>query len=505
MKVDSSLDLPAQRAGWARHAPPAFAALTVAGWVVLACCVNPAQFADSIEQYNWAHSLELGYWKHPPLPTWLMALAICLMGASPATAYLLAALCLAGCAFCTWKIAQRLLPPGSSAPAIAVVLWSLHQGFSWRAQTYNHNTVLVLAIAAMVWATLVAVQSRRLLHWGIVGLLAGAALLSKYQAVVPILGVLFVLWRIGVLRGPQGQRRGVALALLVACAVFLPHLLWSLQHGLPSYQYFKQSAPVLGYSERIVRWLSFLTNQLRFHLPMLAALGVAVLFARARPAEPSTGAANSTLVTQWFWGLVGIPFLVLMAIVLLGGVKLQSFWGLQTMQFVPLLIAWQISRLPFRIRLKPLVFAALAIHLAGAFLYMRSISSPTAQRSLTSADRIFPARTMAARALADWQAATTCPLRYVVGPGFEAGLISVYSGAYPSVLEDGDFHKSPWIDRADLQRRGALIIGSALPGPGLSSPPQMHSMEVPARRRGAAGQTQQLYWSVTPPREPCPG
>lgn len=508
MKLETSLwhAIGSRPLAWRAHAPLLFAALCVIAWAALAAGVNTGQFSDSIEQYNWAHGLELGYWKHPPLPTWLMAAAIALLGAGPATSYVLATACFVGTAVFTWKIAQRLLPQQPALPAIAVILLTLHQGFSWRAQLYNHNTVLVLAVSAMVWATLCAVQSGRRVHWLGAGALAGAALMSKYQAAVPILGVLFALWRSGVLR-ERRQRGGVALALLAALIVVLPHVVWSVQHQLPTYRYFKESAPLLDGPSRLSRWMAFMAVQLRFHLPMLGALGTAALFTRvahvAGPADTPAPAAPVPLpLGPWLWGLVGLPFLTLMGIVLLLGIKLQSHWGLQTLQFLPLLLAAMLRHPPLRIRVRPLLAAALAIHLGGAYLYVRTLEAPEAGRSMSSVDRVFPASELAGQAVADWHAATHCPLRYVAGPGFEAGLISVYSGAYPAVLEDGDYRKSPWIDPAELARHGALVISKRPDALGDAGDDEPQSIVVPGRRRDRA-QPQRVFWRVQPPRESC--
>ena len=71
-------------------------AFAIAAWSAAAAWINPAQFADSLEQFAWAHGVELGYWKHPPLPTWLIIAPIRLIGFSIYWTYALAAACFAG-------------------------------------------------------------------------------------------------------------------------------------------------------------------------------------------------------------------------------------------------------------------------------------------------------------------------------------------------------------------------------------------------------------------------
>src|SRR5213076_3372197 len=180
---------------------PLGAAALIVFWAALMAAVHPAQFSDSIEQYNWAHSLEWGYWKHPPLATWMMRGAIALLGVSHWTAPVLAALCLLGSVWFVWRLARMILP--AQAAEVATLLWPLHQALSTRAEVYNHNTVVVLFSSAIAWAAVKAASTGRTRDWLVAGLLAGLGLLAKYQALVTIVGVLIALWRIGGLAAPR--------------------------------------------------------------------------------------------------------------------------------------------------------------------------------------------------------------------------------------------------------------------------------------------------------------
>ena len=50
------------------------------------------------------------------------------------------------------------------------------------------------------------------------------------------------------------------------------------------------------------------------------------------------------------------------------------------------------------------------------------------------------------------------PLRYVVGAPDHAGRLAYYAPTRPSLFEDADPTRSPWIDRNDLERQGALAV-----------------------------------------------
>jgi hypothetical protein len=57
-----------------------------------------------------------------------------------------------------------------------------------------------------------------------------------------------------------------------------------------------------------------------------------------------------------------------------------------------------------------------------------------------------------------WRDKYGTPLRYAAGTEFAVNNIAVYSPDRPHVVVHGRLPLSPWIDRADLRRRGAVIV-----------------------------------------------
>src|SRR5580765_3391148 len=53
-------------------------------WSTACWLTYSAPEMDSAEQFVWAFSLETGYWKHPPLPTWIMHVLMGVFGTSVA-------------------------------------------------------------------------------------------------------------------------------------------------------------------------------------------------------------------------------------------------------------------------------------------------------------------------------------------------------------------------------------------------------------------------------------
>lgn len=476
-----------------------FTALAIAAWSLAAALANLAQYADSLEQFTWSHGLELGYWKHPPLPTWLIAAPIRLIGFSVYWTYALAAACFVGTAFFTWRISRRLFGP--QVAMYAVLLIGLHIGFSWRAQLYNHNTVLILFSAATVWATMRALDSGRKLAWMGVGGLAGLAMLSKYQALVPLVGIVLALYLGGGLK-QTGVRWGVVIAAATALVVFAPHVVWIATGGGSTIDNALHSAEGLGLMRRIVVLLGFWLIQLRFHIPMLIAVGLLVLFKSAGGISPATSTSLSQQTRAWLIGLIVWPAFFVSMVVLMGGVRPEAQWGLQTFQFLVIFIAWRLSiALPLQNVRRTLLVVLAAQVIMGCF-FMWSIVQPSQTMWRGARERNFPASYIAKEVVSQWQLATNCRLQYVVGPAFEATIVSAYSGHNPTVLEDGDFHKSPWVTPAQLNVKGALYLAlkeTDFPTGIVSS----GKVIVPARENDFQAE-RILYVGMVLPQTPCP-
>jgi hypothetical protein len=431
-----------------------FSVLMIALWVLWAAFINTAQFGDNIEQFNWAQHLSWGYHKHPPLPTWLLGGVIHTLGPSIYWAYLLAGLCLAGTAVLTWLIAHELVGP--RAAAVTVVLWGLNLTFSQRAQLYNHNTVLVFCMAATVWSALCASRldallARRWLWWLVTGTAAGAAILSKYQALVPLAGVCVALVWSGRLQRVS-HRLGFLLAVTVALAVVAPHAVWVVQHNYSTLRYAATAVEPAGLGQRLGFVASFVANQVRLWLPALVVMGWC--WWRA----PQTTALQTTelpLRKTWIWGLLGLGLVALLFMALLAGVSLRNHWGVQALQFLSIVwaAAWQQHR---TISLRHLIISALLVHTASGVIYALQHQNSNNISNTRRADTHYPAAQLARRAIAHWVTHTHCPLKYVAGTSFEAGLVSLYSGGQISVFENEQ--PTPWVSLFDLKTSGALYI-----------------------------------------------
>lgn len=473
--------------------------VVIVAWVGLAALLNTSQFADNIEQFVWSHGIEWGYWKHPPLTTFLFVLMSRIIGPSVYTAYIMAALCLSGTAFFTWKIAERLL--GKRWGTVSVLLFGLQLGFSWRAQIYNHNTVLIMMVAITVWTSMVAAEQRRILLWTCAGSLAGLAMLAKYQALVPLLALVGALWKTGALKHGR-NRLGLAVALGSAAVVFTPHLQWLFANDFLPFAYAEKALRGSGAFERVRVLAAFLFTEVRFLVPVIVGLGVFVLFfyQNGRSVSDTEATQDAAEVKTWMMMLIGLPAAFVCSLALFG-VRLEGHWVLQTFQFFPIWIAWRLRQSFPHLQVRPFLSSVMITHAVAMSFYINSAFDKSVRAALVTSDRVYPATALANRVLADWQKTTRCSLKYIVGPPFEAGMVSVYSRLFPSVLESGDPRKSPWINLADLRKRGAIYVDL---DPKLfpKEAKVLGTMDTPGRGPERTNHDK-IYWGIVPPQDTC--
>jgi 4-amino-4-deoxy-L-arabinose transferase-like glycosyltransferase len=481
-------------------------------WALWAVAFNAGQFGDNIEQFNWAQSLQWGYYKHPPLPTWMLGATIALFGPSPYWTYLLATLCLLGTAVFTWLIGRRLL--GERVASAAIVLWGLHLYFSQRVQLYNHNTVLVLWMSATVWFALRA-RDGGIGWWLAMGAAGGAAILSKYQALVPLAGLAIALASTGQLHGTR-QRVGFGLALATLAAIVAPHVVWLVQHDFAPLHYASEAVASAGFGRRLGFLVSFFANQVRLFFPALVVMGLCWALARyvdePLPAAESRAAAHPAGEPRddfriWSVGLIWWTVAVLIVMALAGSVSLRNHWGMQTFQFLCLWLAWRWDRRK-PIELRRLIAVALLVHGVSLALYAAEHRNPESLLSKRRIDTMYPAQRIADAAFAHWSARTTCPLVYVGGDEFLAGMASVYAperpvGASPArPLVYNSPAATPWIAPEALARSGILYIvdeDETLPE-GLE--PEAFNLMLDEGAVHRLSKTIRI--AMRPPAQPCP-
>ncbi|MDQ2780515.1 MAG: glycosyltransferase family 39 protein [Pseudomonadota bacterium] len=433
---------------------------------------------DNIEQLTWVHALEWGYYKHPPLPTWLFWLFEQVLGATARTTYVAGAACTLASMALMWSLLRRLR--GAHAATVALLAALCITYYNARLYYYNHETVLMVLVAASAWACWRAHVSGSMRWWAALGLALGLGALAKYQIAVSVACVLVFwlqqrAWRV------RAHRHGLLLAAAVALLVLAPHLDWLRSHDFAPIRYASESslAAGVGFWRRCAGALIWVFNQLiNRAFPAWLLLAWAAHGARRAAAEPvvapaatpdasaaATALQASSRSFLLIWG--GLPLAFMPTMGLLTGAGLQLHWGTPFLLFaVPAVmeltsgrVAW--SRVPLR-------SVWLAFGIIQALLLMESVlSSPKGPALLQEHRwRAFDSAALAQAIESPARAALGGRICVVSGPPDESGALALQLHDRPLVLIDGRQDHSPWVPRDLVAECGMVRLRAAAAGPG---------------------------------------
>jgi 4-amino-4-deoxy-L-arabinose transferase-like glycosyltransferase len=443
-------------------------------WLVHLGFTSLSPPVDNIEQLIWVRSLEWGYYKHPPLPTWLLWLPVQMFGQSAWTTSVLGAALTLGSMGILWRLLARLR--GTTYATVALLAALCVTYYNGRLYYYNHNIVLMLASTASAALCWQAFSTRQLRWWAGLGLALGLGALSKYQVAVTVASLLVFLVHQRAWRDPA-HRRGVLLAFLVALLVFVPHIEWLRSHDFEPIHYaFSTSLGVdLTVVHRMAWSAHWLVDQLLNRaLPALLVLAAAIYFpTKARRAAPGpvvmVAAAGAPLrdparALLLSWGLVPFTFMPLLGVVF--GSDLQLQWGTAFLLFtVPAVMELLPRRFWDRVDLSKTLKAFLVVQ--ALLLVLSFITSPSGPAPLRDHHwRSFDSRELAAHIAGPARDELGGAIRVVIGSTADAGALALQLPEHPVVLLDGRFDHSPWVLPELLQRCGAVELGPlpAVPG-----------------------------------------
>lgn len=419
----------------------------------------PTPPLDVVEGFAWGRELQLGYTKHPPMQAWLLEASYRLTGGGTYGGYWLSALCAALGYFFVWKLARRL---GLTAWQAfwAMVLTSVTFYFTLPMPEFNPNILQVPVWAGMMLFFHRALEKGRLTDWIVLGALAAFGLYTKYF-------VLLLIGTIGLYTLVFADARrhlltpGPWVCTLVCLILLAPHLTWLLQTDFLTLQYAaSRSKPAAGLLDHIVNPLNFLGAQIGNHagllLVVLAGLGwTGVRQMRTRRREnvqDLAPAADRFLL--WF---AFLPLGVVLLASAVTGSEFEHMWG--TPMFVLSgILAVRLLALP---ALWPHPRAAMgaAITVQAIFLGVLFGQAVLEPHWKTKHTRIhYPGKETASHLARIWKAETGTELAYVAGDMWSAANVTLHAPSRPSMFYLHSQTLSPWIDLADVQKKGLLIV-----------------------------------------------
>ncbi len=487
----------------------------VALWTLLCGISHRAPDLDGLEELVWASSLELGYTKHPPAPSWFMHFLTQISGRPVWLTFFAGQIMSALALWFIWRLGCEFTTPRKALMATLVVSTSIY--FSLRGTIYNHNTAQLWSIAAATWLFYRALRYQATSSWALLGAVCAIATMTKYSAFIQFAAFFCFMLRQGSF-GKADTWKGLAWALAAYAVVISPHLYWLADNAFRPLLYADSSLDARGYLDAFKHIVDFTLDQAARLSPMLVVWLAWWQWSRRRaralyPAEAAVErkkyyAADLAAWDRSFLLWVGLtPFLSTVLISALLGTRLVASWGTTFFILFGFYALWRMQG-DERVNLRRIAVIVIAVHVLMAVGYALG-RGPLAWYAGRDSRSMFPGAIISAHMNDIWQQHVPhVPLTLIASDTWMGGNIAIHRGMHAQVFINGDYAESPWLDEHAMDC-GVLVVYSRLtkgePAAGLKA------LEAQARWHGATQQRWSsakspmidLNWAIIPPGSNC--
>jgi 4-amino-4-deoxy-L-arabinose transferase-like glycosyltransferase len=488
-------------------------------WTVLTGISHSAPDLDNMEELVWGNVFEWGYYKHPPLPSWLIYGLTRLLGRPVWLTFFAGQLSVVVALYFVWRLACEMTTQKNALIAILLIMPITY--FTTRGVISNHNTIQFWSIAGAIWFFYRAWRYQQIRDWLLLGLFAGFAMLTKYSALVQFAVFAVFLLVSGDLRHARTWK-GIGAATGVLALMLAPHIWWmssqtktpigyathSLSRELTRAEHWQLMGDVLGTT----------AARLAPMLLVLIFIGCGLLWRRRSAAQP---VAQQKLAAQLrpedrrFILLVGLgPFVLTFLVVIAFKSPMIADWASTFYLMFGFFAFWLYSSPPgdstrlLRTCLKVVITVQL-LTVIGYALARGPLSNMTGRATRAT----FPGAIISENLQAEWLAHTGAPLRLVASDTWLGGNIAIHAGSQVDVLIDGDIEKSQWVTPASAASCGMLLAINRSDDAADGVPQKVVDLMTHAEWRGILqlpaskkmdGPQLKIEWGIIAPTANCP-
>ena len=431
----------------------AFLALYIIVWSILPAFLASSVALDVSEGINWGSEWQWGYYKHPPLSSWVLYSFYQLFGhIGP---YLLSQLCVLLTLYLVYRLGKTVFDQATAILGSVLTLAVVY--YVYPSLEFNHNVAQFPIWAGLSLVFYQAITRERLSDWLWLGVLGGLGMLTKYS--VAFLLIPMALYLLLPSQWHQLKRVGPWAALALMVALFAPHVYWLATHDWLPFSYasgrshdVKEGADFLS---RHTSWLGFFVAQLVAHIPLLA------LFVINRKSLFTPNAYRGQLTSvkpniKLLWYIWVAPMALLVVLSLVFGIGLRDMWGMPM---------WALSGLLVASFIKPEFFAIANRRMQRGLVIWLGIATALSMVYVGAGDYLrhkpsrmqWPEQAIADNAAQTWQSYSSCRLDSVSGDRWLGALIAMNTG-FPSQMITGPASHSPWMTAERLRTHGTLVV-----------------------------------------------
>lgn len=453
--------------------------------------IAPALLASSVpldvsEGVNWGSEMQWGYYKHPPLSSWILFSFYKAFGHFGP--YLLSQLYVILTLWLIYRLGIKFMSADRALLGSALTLGVVY--YTYPSLEFNHNVAQFPIWAGLSLLFYQSLTLNRYRDWLLIGVVGGLGMLTKYSVIFLLLPMALYLvfpkqWHF--IKSPKPW-----LAALLMLAIFAPHFYWLSQNEWLPLTYANGRSHDGNEGGSLAAHFSgfgFTLSQFVAHLPllvMLLLLRKSVSIRQALSAPPNTvtlsapaqnttstppdlNTINSqqTLTPQsliqhplklltYLW-LAPLLLLIILSLVL--GLGLRDMWGMPM---------WSLSGLLFAAVIAPNALSYAAIRLRkylaiwlGLVTLLMLIYLAFGHSIRDKPSRMdWPEQALAMQAQQTWQSISHCPLDSVSGDRWLGALVAMNSApqSWPSQMISGSASLSPWMTPKRLAEHGTLVM-----------------------------------------------
>lgn len=500
-------------------------------WTVLTGISHNAPDLDNMEELVWGNVFEWGYYKHPPLPSWLIYGLTRLFGRPVWLTFFAGQLSVVVALYFVWRLACEMTTQKNALIAILLIMPITY--FTTRGVISNHNTIQFWSIAGAIWFFYRAWRHQQMRDWLLLGMFCGFAMLTKYSALVQFTVFAVFLLLNGDLRHARTWK-GIGAATGVLAVMLAPHLWWMSSRAKNPIVY--ASASLSREMTRAEHWQlmgDVLGTTVARLGPMLLALivigcmlwwhrrsrNVVAASTGANPGAPAMApqklAAQLRPQDRRFILLVGLgPFILTFLIVIVLKRPMMADWASTFYLLFGFFAFWLYATPPgdsaqlLRTCLK-VVITVQVLTVVGYAVARGPLSNMVGRATRAT----FPGAVISKNLQAEWTAHTNLPLRLVASDTWLGGNIAIHAGPEVEVLIDGDIDKSQWVTPAEAASCGMLLAINRSADAADGAPPKVVEMMTHAAWRGIlqlpasgkiGGPQLKIEWGIIAPTAGCP-
>lgn len=417
-------------------------------WVVAPFLLSASYPLDVPEGIYWGREWQWGYYKHPPLSSWVLYSFYHVFGhIGP---YLLSQCTIALSLWLAYLIGLQLMNRQRAFIGAQFLLAIFY--YTWPSLEFNHNIAQMPIWLGLVYIFYKAIKYDRWQQWLAFGLLAGVGMLIKYTVVVLLASIL--IYSLLTHYRSKWLSSKPWLALFIAIAVFSPNLYWLVQHDWISLTYASARSAEDASRNGHFAALGYLATQLLNHLPILIIL----LFTQTRLSYKQH--SQTMRQNDWFFLLwMGLfPTIMLVVVALVFAVGLRDMWGMPMWGLSGLIIAAMIPEQVLTPHKYNLLVRGISVWAITVTLLMIIYISFGARIRHKPSRMDWPQAALAKQADEQWQSLSSCQLDSVTGSDWPILLVASYSKFAPSVMISGNADYSPWMSKHRLHQNGTMVL-----------------------------------------------